>query len=270
MQGIHERLLDRTVIPNGLAFHVNSSLYVRQFASAEIEVRLNRKPRTVMGHDSLTVDQGLTHVAFFFVYHHLLPRGSHFLGMRSVVIRTGFIIHHTQPFIARRTVYIESVNGTAGKQFPDSLDTHRERPFLLQKVYLQPRLGVLTVTLQDIGDIALDDDILTGVELRYIGFGRRLPNGSFFVHCLVRRHERCLHLRLVRPNGFNRFGCDTHRLTVVTMHIGAVDKLHRMMHKRTEGIGCKEHLFFLLWTESEDVLQLKTTRTGYIGIECAG
>ena len=201
-------------------------------------MRLHRKTDSIIERHGMAVNQGLTHVAFFIALHQILPRGRHPFLVGGIVIPSGFIIHHPQPFIARSTVYIQSVDYTTGQQFPYSIHIHGESPFLFQQEELETNLGVLAVFFQNIIHVALNDHVLRHMMCRII-----------FLHRLICRHECFLYLRLISPDSFNRFGADTYRCLAVTMQIGTIEVFHYVMHKRTQRVRSKQHFLFLLRLE---------------------
>ena len=216
LQGFVEGLLHGSVVAYGLVLHVDRGLYLRQRPAAEEEVRLDGQTGLVMRHDGVAVDHRLAHITFVRIRHDLFPRRRHLLRVRRVVIAAGLIVHHAQGLHAFFADYIQPVDGAAGQDLSDALYRDGEGSFLLQEVDLQPFLRVLAVASQDIGYIPLNDHILPHVV---VGDIMVVLVGVIFrvelIHRLVRRHQRLVQLRLIRPDGFNRFGRDGHRSLVI-------------------------------------------------------
>ena len=147
--------------------------------------------------------------------------------MRGIRVPAGLIIDDPQAFRPRRTVYIESVDLTAGLNRSDTRYFHREIALLLQQIYLQSDFGILPIALQDIAYVTLDDDVLTYVFVRIVHFF------FLFLHRLVRRHKSFLQFGLIGTDRFDFIGLNPGRMRVVTMQKMRVYILHRVMDEGT-------------------------------------
>ena len=247
LQRLVERFADRPIIADRGVIDIEGSDDIGLLAPAEEEVGFDRQSGVIIRHDGMTVNHGLADVGFVVILHDLVPGRGHLVRMGGGGITAGLIIDHAQGLVALRTEDIESVYLASGLDRSDALYLDGEITGILQMIDLEAYLGILAVPLEDVTDIALDDDVLGDV----FGWQEMLVFLRF--HRVIGCHEGFLEFGFVLDNCLDLIGQNGRGMDIIAMELMAIDMLHRVMDEGADGVVLELGLFLIARMEMLDI-----------------